>query len=101
MAVTSFSFYKEHFCVGRSNCFGHFSVSNGSGNRNWLHCWLCRFPACKLLQDSCRNRVDVSEMLLLAEVSTVSVRGHDSRRLVLKGYGKIGCVEGVVVEFSC
>src|SRR2546421_9822734 len=40
-------------------------------------------------------------MLLLAEVSKVSVRGHDSRRLVLKGYGKIGCVEDVVVEFSC
>jgi len=37
-------------------------------------------------------------MLLLAEVSKVSVRGHDSRRLVLKGYGKIACVEGVVVE---
>src|SRR5947207_2009401 len=31
-------------------------------------------------------------MLLLAEVSKVSVRGHDSRRLVLKGYGKIACV---------
>jgi len=40
-------------------------------------------------------------MLLLAKVPEVSVRGHDSRRLVLKGYGKIGCVEDVVVEFSC
>src|SRR5439155_8253095 len=65
------------------------------------HCWLCRFPGYKLLQDSCRNRVEVLEMLLLAKFPEVSVRGHDSRRLVLKGYGKIGCVEAVVVEFSC
>jgi len=40
-------------------------------------------------------------MLLLAEVPEVSVRGHDSCRLVLKGYGEISCVEDVVVEFSC
>ena len=38
-------------------------------------------------------------MLLLTEVSKVSVRGHYSRRLVLKGYGKIGRVEDVMVEF--
>ena len=37
----------------------------------------------------------------MAEVSKVSVRGHDSCRLVLKGYGKIGRVEDVMVEFSC